>query len=142
MAILRPNPESDSRWIFNWAHWAFGNLAFLFAILAIFFGLEYAQIGTPKEAGYVMITYCIIHFLVHFALTFHRCFVQKSNKIQEINSDEIQDEPGSNLRKAIAFLYLGLVWIFALVILGWVIHMKVSVGGNGDKDEAEAEAEN
>ena len=51
MALLRPHPGSDSRWIFNWAHWAFGNLAFLFAILAIFFALEYAQIGTPKEVN-------------------------------------------------------------------------------------------
>ena len=126
MAILRPHPRSESRWIFNWAHWAFGNASFLFAILAIFFGLEYAQIGAPKETGYVMITYIIVHVLVHLALTIHRCFTGKSNKVEEINSvdDHIEDDPGSRFRKAMAFCYFGLVWIFTMVVFGWVMRLK------------------
>ena len=143
MAALRPHPESSSRWIFNWAHWCFGNVAFLFAILAIFFGLEYTKIGTPKEANYVMITYIIIHVITHFILTFQRCFYQKSNKVEELNTaTELQDDPGTNLRKVLAFVYIGLVWIFALIIFAWVIHMKVTDSTDDEGHEGHAEPEN
>ena len=37
-----------------------------------------------------------------------------------------EDAAGSDLRKAVAFVYLGLVWIFAIVILGWVLQRRAT----------------
>lgn len=37
-----------------------------------------------------------------------------------------EDAAGSGLRKAVAFIYLGLVWIFAIVILGWVLQRRAT----------------
>ena len=37
-----------------------------------------------------------------------------------------EDAAGSDLRKAVAFVYLGLIWIFAIVILGWVLHRRAT----------------
>ena len=142
MAALRPHPESSSRWIFNWAHWIFGNVAFGFAILAIFFGLEYTQIGTPTEATYVMIIYIIFHFIVHILLTFERVYHQRSNRVEEMNAaPEFKDDPGTNSRKALAYIYIPLVWILALVILAWVIHMKI-IDSTNEEYEGNAEPEN
>ena len=43
---------------------------------------------------------------------------------------ENEDAAGSDLRKAVAFVYLGLVWIFAIVILGWVLHRRATKSDN------------
>ena len=37
-----------------------------------------------------------------------------------------EDAAGSDLRKAVAFVYLGLVWIFAIVILGWILQRRAT----------------
>ena len=129
MAALRPHPGTAKRWIFNWAHWAFGNLALLFAILAIFFAMEYKIINMPKEVSYVLITYVIVHVLGHLVLSIQRCFVDHhgSNKIKNLDDSHqaIEDAPGSRLRKAVAFVYIGLVWTFAFVIVAWLVHQKL-----------------
>ena len=76
MASIRPHPESEKRKFFNWAHWAVGNIGFLFSIVAIFFGIEYADVNLPESVSYVLIAYVTLHVLVHLVLTFQRCFLQ------------------------------------------------------------------
>ena len=49
------------RWVFNWAHWFVGNAAFIFAIVAIFFAMDYPAVKMPTEVVYVLITYVVIH---------------------------------------------------------------------------------
>ena len=76
MAAFRPSPAHAKRWLFNLAHWGLGNVAFFFAILAIFFGMEYHDVNMPKSVVYVLITYVIVHFMVHFLLTFQQFYIK------------------------------------------------------------------
>ena len=141
MSMLRPEPDSSKRWIFNWAHWGVGNIAFGAAIVAIFFGVEYPGVMLPKEVTYVLIAYVVVHTLIHLVLSFQRVYILKngSNQVKDIgfNANDVQDAPGSDLRKALAFVYVGLVWIFALVIVGWLIHQKLY--GEHDHEEHDHE---
>ena len=52
-----------------------------------------------------------------------------------------EDAAGSDFRKAIAFVYIGLVWILAFVVLGWVIHRKVKSSQGQDLEDYEGQAE-
>ena len=56
-----------------------------------------------------------------------------SETVNDLNASTIdtmplanEDAAESDLRKAVAFVYLGLVWIFAIVILGWVLHRRAT----------------
>merc|ERR1719492_596574 len=49
MALLRPHPESDKRWVFNVAHFLFGNISYTFAIAAIFKAMEYSELEMPEN---------------------------------------------------------------------------------------------
>lgn len=109
-----------------------GYVTYIFAVIAIFFGMEYGDVNMPKEVTYVLIAYVVIHVAVHLILTFQRCYLYHhgDNQVKDVYtggapSASSEDEAGSDLRKALAFVYVGLVWIFALVIIGWVIHQKI-----------------
>ena len=64
-----------------------------------------------------------------------------------------QDATGSDFRKAVAFVYIGLIWIFSFVIMGWIIQQKLdkihffhsheidSAGESHAEPEGQAEAE-
>ena len=66
-----------SRWVFNWAHWSVGNITFIFAIIAIFFAMEYPAVDMPSEVTYVLITYVVLHVVVHTALTIQRFYYER-----------------------------------------------------------------
>ena len=66
-----------SRWVFNWAHWSVGNITFIFAIIAIFFAMEYPAVDMPSEVTYVLITYVVLHVVVHMALTIQRFYYER-----------------------------------------------------------------
>lgn len=96
----------------------------------------------PKEVTYVLIAYVVIHVAVHLILTFQRCYLYHhgDNQVKDVyagGSTSSEDEPGSDLRKALAFVYIGLVWTFALVIIGWVIHQKIYFNDHHEHHEHE-----
>ena len=66
-----------SRWVFNWAHWSVGNITFILAIIAIFFAMEYPAVDMPSEVTYVLITYVVVHVVVHMVLTIQRFYLER-----------------------------------------------------------------
>lgn len=144
MAFLRPHPDAEKRWIFNIAHWFVGNVAFMCAIVAIFLGMKYGDVHMPQSVIYVLITYVCFHVFVHLILTFQRCYMENHGKNQvsdaDASSGSSQDDWGSGFRKAIAFIYMGLVWVFAFVILSWIINRRIA-NGTGNVEESSAEPE-
>merc|ERR1719219_1144631 len=148
MAYFRPHPGTDYRWVFNWAHWFVGNATFIFAIVAIFFAMEYPAVKMPTEVVYVLITYVVIHIVVHVSLTIHRFYHERmgsSDKVKDLNDasePSNEDAPGSDFRRAVAYVYLGLVWIFAFVILGWIIERRTHFfHDHDDHDHGQADPE-
>ena len=145
MAAFRPSPDAEKRWIFNIAHWFVGNVAFICATVAIFLGMKYGDMNMPQSVLYVLIAYVCFHVVVHLILTFQRCHQenQDKNQVNDMNMsiDSPQDDWGSLLRKTMAYVYVGLVWVFAFVILSWVINRRIASGGGGHHDESTAEPE-
>merc|ERR1711983_729630 len=102
MALLRPHPESDKRWVFNIAHFLCGNTSYTFAIAAIFKAMEYSELGMPENVVYLLIAYVIVHVLIHFTLTGQRWCSEKNieNQVKDIDNNEPLDAPGSGFRKS------------------------------------------
>ncbi|KAL9950258.1 hypothetical protein ACROYT_G042733 [Oculina patagonica] len=58
MALMRPGPADENRWIFNWAHRSVGFTAFVLAVANIFLGLRLPHL--QAEFGeYFMIAFCV-----------------------------------------------------------------------------------
>ena len=92
--------------------------------------MEYKQINMPPEVSIVLITYVVIHLLGHIVLSIQKCSIdhKNSNQIKNLDSDQnLEDASGSGLRKTIGFLYIGLVWLFGFIIVGWLIHQKIHI---------------
>ena len=131
MALLRPHPESDKRWVFNVAHFLFGNISYTFAIAAIFKAMEYSELEMPENVVYLLIAYVIVHVLIHFTLTGQRWCSEKNieNQVKDIDNNEPLDAPGSGFRKSMAFFYIGFVFIISFSLIGWMAY----VHSNGNK---------
>jgi len=125
MALLRPHPESDKRWVFNIAHFLFGNISYTFAIAAIFKAMEYSELGMPENVVYLLIAYVIVHVLIHFTLTGQRWCSEKNieNQVKDIDNNEPLDAPGSGFRKSMAFFYIGFVFIISFSLIGWIAYV-------------------
>jgi len=131
MALLRPHPESDKRWVFNIAHFLFGNISYTFAIAAIFKAMEYSELEMPENVVYLLMAYVIVHVLIHFTLTGQRWCSEKNieNQVKDIDNNEPLDAPGSGFRKSMAFFYIGFVFIISFSLIGWMAY----VHSNGNK---------
>ncbi|XP_027049152.1 uncharacterized protein LOC113676667 [Pocillopora damicornis] len=64
MAVFRPHPGEEKRYIFNWAHRGVGLSALILAVVTVFFGLRlpHSRLGDP--ALYPMVAYCVALILV------------------------------------------------------------------------------
>ena len=94
-----------------------GNVAFIFAIVAIFFGMKYGSINMPETVNYLLIAYVIVHVLIHLALTTQRC----QNQVKDINDTESVDAPGSGFRKSCGVFYILMAFGFATALTIWIL---------------------
>eukprot|EP00094_Tigriopus_californicus_P009690 TCALIF_09341-PA protein Name:"Similar to CG8399 Putative ferric-chelate reductase 1 homolog (Drosophila melanogaster)" AED:0.04 eAED:0.07 QI:0/0/0/0.66/1/1/3/0/663 len=166
MAAVRPHPQDTYRWVFNWAHWGCGNIAWLLAIVAIFLAADLGAANfIPTSKFYWQIgAFVVVHFCLHLLMTFQRCWAMKDTEVQDIShgtplsqygstqvfQNEIQskqnDLRGSALRITLLIIYLAFVWVLS-------VHLMVALGlGETGRDywvngesaaegEAEGEAE-
>ena len=64
MALVRPGPDSGTRWVFNWTHRLVGESAFVLAIAAIYLTtLDGFKLAVPEEMYIVVILYCVLYAL-------------------------------------------------------------------------------
>lgn len=164
MAAMRPHPQDTYRWVFNWAHWGCGNIAWLLAIVAIFLAADLGAANfIPTSKFYWQIgAFVVVHFCLHLLMTFQRCWAMKDTEVQDISQgtplsqygstqvfqSEVQskqnDLRGSALRITLLIVYLAFVWVLT-------VHLMVALGiGETGRDywvnsepgaEAEAEGE-
>ncbi|XP_058951957.2 ferric-chelate reductase 1-like [Pocillopora verrucosa] len=64
MAVFRPHPGEEKRYIFNWAHRGVGLSALILAVVTVFFGLRLPDSGLGDSALYPMVAYCVALTLV------------------------------------------------------------------------------
>ena len=102
-----------------------GNIAFAFAIAAIFKAMEYSELEMPTNVVYLLIAYVIVHVLIHFTLTGQRWCSEKNveNQVKDIDNNEPLDAPGSGFRKSMAFFYIGFVYIISFSLIGWIAYV-------------------
>jgi hypothetical protein len=111
---------------FNWTHRIIGNVAFLFAIVALFLAFGYRDLNLPIGLTNGLIFYVVFHIFVHLLLTFQTVYFSfypngvgdQESAVSEQSSDDVKDSRGSTLRKVVAIFYFVFVWIFAFVFLG------------------------
>nr|XP_058952014.1 putative ferric-chelate reductase 1 [Pocillopora verrucosa] len=77
MALMRPKPATENRWIFNWCHRSVGISAFILAVANIFLGLRLPHLNA--EVGVYLMTFFCVGLVAVVALeSYIRC--QKSKK--------------------------------------------------------------
>ncbi|XP_067027448.1 ferric-chelate reductase 1-like isoform X3 [Acropora muricata] len=59
MALMRPDPGAERRYIFNWAHRGVGLTCFLMAVVNIFFGIRLGGANLDDTSLYIMIVYAV-----------------------------------------------------------------------------------
>lgn len=62
MAAIRPHPTANLRWVFNWAHWLVGNVAWLFGIIAIFLAGDLKAITFVPPHDYTVMIFVSASF--------------------------------------------------------------------------------
>ncbi|XP_006815049.2 putative ferric-chelate reductase 1, partial [Saccoglossus kowalevskii] len=73
MAIFRPHPGEPKRHVFNWAHWAVGNSAFILAIACIFIGMDLSALDLPQYTTWVFVGWVCFHVLIELFLEVTKC---------------------------------------------------------------------
>jgi len=131
MATFRPHPGTKNRPLFNIAHWAVGNSAHIFAIVALFLAgsLAKANLVTISWWSWLLLAYIIIHFLVHIVFTFIMAKEERSShaddtpmtdmngKKLELESDFNQKQSGSRIKNWILTVYFLAAWIVTIVLI-------------------------
>ncbi|XP_028283839.1 putative ferric-chelate reductase 1 [Parambassis ranga] len=96
MAVFRPPPHSDRRYIFNWAHWGVGSVTEILSVAAMFLGIRQSTLLLPFPwATHVLIGYVTWVALLRLLLLMHKhnLYIRKpleSDDQQAILSDQSQ----------------------------------------------------
>uniref|UniRef100_A0A3Q3LSU9 Ferric chelate reductase 1 n=1 Tax=Mastacembelus armatus TaxID=205130 RepID=A0A3Q3LSU9_9TELE len=78
IAAFRPLPDSDRRYIFNWAHWGVGSVTEIMAVAAMFLGMHQSSLLLPQPwAMHVLIGYVTWLALFRFLLLVHKHHIKK-----------------------------------------------------------------
>uniref|UniRef100_A0A7N8Y3V0 Ferric chelate reductase 1 n=1 Tax=Mastacembelus armatus TaxID=205130 RepID=A0A7N8Y3V0_9TELE len=81
IAAFRPLPDSDRRYIFNWAHWGVGSVTEIMAVAAMFLGMHQSSLLLPQPwAMHVLIGYVTWLALFRFLLLVHKHHIKKCTK--------------------------------------------------------------
>ena len=124
MAALRPHPGTSTRPLFNWAHWAAGNSAFILGVVAIFLAGSLAKTNLASLDNNIwswsLLAFVIFHSLVHLILSLMMAKEERSTRIgdtplQDLNHNgkkfamEESDHPresGTVVRTVLFVMYL------------------------------------
>lgn len=124
MALCRPGPTAERRYIFNWAHWGVGTAAHTLAIPTIFFGMELqkAQTFIREWVKWVLIAFACVYAITVITLEIHKCVMRKSAG-QEMEMQQVGEDtpkrapPGMMFRYAVFAFYLVIALALYLTIV-------------------------
>lgn len=68
-AVLRPAPSNPRRPIFNFLHFASGNIAHILAVLTIFFAVGLTGANIPDWTVYILVSFVVYYLLMHFVFS-------------------------------------------------------------------------
>uniref|UniRef100_A0A3Q1HH92 Ferric-chelate reductase 1a n=1 Tax=Anabas testudineus TaxID=64144 RepID=A0A3Q1HH92_ANATE len=78
IAVFRPSPDSDRRYLFNWVHWAVGSVTELMAVAAMFLGIRQSSLLLPSPwSSHVLIGYITWLALIRLILLVQKHFCIK-----------------------------------------------------------------
>lgn len=128
IAMIRPHPESRSRWIFNWTHWFIGNSAHVIAIMAMFFAIELEKAKVERVVTWILVAYVIFHVFSHIVLSINICWAETpsatdvhplSGRFGSVGDDldVSKDKRGGSCRKVCFVGYFLVTWTIAAIIL-------------------------
>ncbi|XP_077861580.1 ferric-chelate reductase 1-like, partial [Saccoglossus kowalevskii] len=76
MALFRPHPTNDNRWIFNWAHFSVGTSAHILAMFNVYLGME--LLNLPSYSKGVFVGWICFHFVMEICLEIMNCVNKES----------------------------------------------------------------
>lgn len=126
MALCRCSPDSHYRSIFNWAHWAVGNVAHITAITAIFFATTLTSILLPRVFSWLLVFYVSSHVLVHIIMQVHSICITSKVFTDDLNMIEISSDfkatikesrKGEGFRQFMLGLYVVIISVFTLALI-------------------------
>ena len=148
MAALRPHPGTSTRPLFNWAHWAAGNSAFILGVVAIFLAGSLAKTNLASLDSNIwswsLLAFVIFHSLIHLILSLMMAKEEISaekrsgkfsdTKLHDLSFDttmkqNIQDdvekeqphESGSLVRTILFGIYLLVAFVISIVMIDAII---------------------
>lgn len=140
MALLRCNPKSDYRVIFNWLHWFVGTSAFVLAVITIFFGmrLRLMQLLLPDDnwVTYVMAGYTGFHVFASLVLEINkfatngRAKPKHSYQMSTLGEDAPLTKEREPCCDGLLFNYT-MIFLYTLVAIGCWLAMVLPIA---DKD--------
>lgn len=127
MAVFRPHPGDNNRFIFNWAHWGVGIVSHFLGVLNILIGVLLDAMQMPIWVVYVVVAYAVYQFVIEFFLEIYDCMSRKKSaseayEMRENDSLAKQDtkqDSQYNVKKIILGIHITIICLFtiALVIL-------------------------
>ncbi|XP_047444533.1 putative ferric-chelate reductase 1 [Mugil cephalus] len=122
-AVFRPPPNSDRRFIFNWAHLAVGSMTEILAVAAMFLGPQQSSLLLPHPwVTKVLSGYVAWLFSFRFLLLMHKYFYKR----KALESDE-QGILSGQTRQG-SFIKSIILALLALGNSGFLIALLVSIG--------------
>lgn len=131
MALFRPHPDDQYRFVFNWAHWFVGTVARILAVITIFIGVTLSEAGAPEYVIYILAAYVAYQLFIELVMEFHECCVVRANtgKGTAYEMKNISD-PGSETPAAVnrgrKFKNV-MIGLHTVVIAGFTVAILVSV---------------
>ncbi|XP_048832550.1 putative ferric-chelate reductase 1 isoform X1 [Brienomyrus brachyistius] len=116
MAVVRPPPDSERRWMFNWLHLSVGTVAEVIAVLAMFLGIRQQALRLPEPGSTTVLAGSIVWGVAaRLLLEFHSRGLLKigtstSTDQEAILSSQpsqcVRDHEGSQFRKVVLTVFL------------------------------------
>lgn len=134
MALFRPSPGDEKRYIFNWAHRGVGLSSLLVAVVTVFLGIRLDGAGLNNTALYIMIVYCVgvaIVIVYDAYISLNKSSKAGFNLVKgETNENHVILEPiGGKFIASHKFL-LGFL---TLLVFGVVVSLVVLIAAGGQE---------
>ncbi|ESO92331.1 hypothetical protein LOTGIDRAFT_162635 [Lottia gigantea] len=129
MALFRPHPNTDNRYIFNWAHWGVGTVAYILGVITVAIGTRMGKANLSENAVWIVVGFTVWQLLVVLCLE----LVQLIGNKQKTDSYELQGGqsekiPDTQSKPANGTLKQAILIIHIVVVLAFTIGLLVYIG--------------
>ncbi|RWS15655.1 putative ferric-chelate reductase 1-like protein [Dinothrombium tinctorium] len=125
-ALLRCDPNSAYRWIFNWGHFLGGTIAHTLAIVTTFFATTLSAASLPSTFLYLLVIYVLIHISSHIFSQILTWLVKSNGSWQQSNQEvsistlsmDVQPEIEKSNESPWKLAFIGF-YIFVVLVLSF-----------------------